>query len=181
MAHIDLPDGVPGILAPMKQYPETATHMTGLAQALLRGPSSLTSGQRELIAAYVSSQNECTFCTGSHSATARHLLGEDAEIVDQVLEDGIEDADVGEKMEALLCIAGKVQRDARSVSEEDVARARRRGADDKAIHDTVLIAAAFCMYNRYVDGLDTPTPSDEAVYDEHGADLATNGYASVVE
>lgn len=181
MPHIDLPDGVPGILAPMQKHPEMARHLTGLAQSLLRGPSSLTSGERELIAAYTSAQNECEFCTGSHSATARHLLGESPEVVDQVLEDGIEEADLGEKMKALLCIADKVQRDARGVSEEDVERARKHGADDKAIHDTVLTAAAFCMYNRYVDGLDTPTPEDEAAYDEHGKDLATNGYTSVVE
>lgn len=181
MSHIDLPDGIPGILAPMQAHPETAEHLTGLAQALLRGPSSLTPGERELIAAYTSARNECEFCTGSHSATARHLLGDRAEVVDQVLDDGLEEADLSEKMKALLCIAGKVQRDARAVSEEDVRRAQEHGADDKAIHDTVLTAAAFCMYNRYVDGLDTPTPDDEAVYEEHGEDLATNGYASVAE
>ncbi|MFB6099372.1 MAG: carboxymuconolactone decarboxylase family protein [Salinibacter sp.] len=155
--------------------------MTRLAQALLRGSSSLAPGERELIAAYTSAQNECEFCAGSHSATARHLLGDDAEVVGQVLEEGVEEADLDEKMKALLCIADKVRRDARSVSEEDVDRARKHGAGDKAIHDTVLIAAAFCMYNRYVDGLDTPTPDDEAAYEEHGEDLATNGYTSVVE
>lgn len=179
MAHIDLPDGVPGILGPLQAYPETAQHMTGLAQALLRGPSSLTPGERELIAAFTSSRNECTFCTGSHSATARHLLGDESDVVDQVLEEGIEKADLSDKMKALLCIADKVRKDARAVSKQDVERARRHGADDKAIHDAVLIAAAFCMYNRYVDGLDTLTPDDEAVYDEHGADLATKGYTSV--
>lgn len=181
MAHLDLPDGLPGIIAPLQKYPETAKHLTGLAQSLLRGSSSLTPGERELIAAYTSARNECEFCTGSHGATARHLLDEDSEVVDQVLEDGIEAADLSQKMEALLCIAGTVQRDARSVSEEDVQRARKHGADDKAIHDTVLIAAAFCMYNRYVDGLDTPTPDNEAVYEQHGEDLATNGYTSVTE
>lgn len=181
MPHIDLPDGIPGILAPMQKYPETAKHLTGLAQSLLRGPSSLTPGERELIAAYTSSLNECEFCTGSHSATARHLLEEDSQIVDEVIENGIEQADLSEKMKALLCIAEKVQRDARTVSDEDVKRAREYGADDKAIHDTVLIAAAFCMYNRYVDGLDTPTPSEEEAYDEHGKDLAENGYTAVVE
>lgn len=90
MPHIDLPDGVPGIVAPMQKYPETAEHLSGLAQALLRGPSSLTPGERELIAAYTSAQNECEFCTGSHSATAQHLLGESSEVVGQVIEDGIE-------------------------------------------------------------------------------------------
>ncbi len=79
-------------------------------------------------------------------------------------------------MRALLTIAGKVQKDARQVSEADIAAAREQGATDKEIHDTVLIAAAFCMYNRYVDGLATWTPRDESLYDQHGAELATRGY-----
>lgn len=181
MPHIDLPDGVPGILALMQKHPETGKHLTRLAQSLLRGPSSLTPGERELIATYTSARNECEFCTGSHSAAARHLLGESSEVVDQIIEVGIEEADLDEKMKALLCIADKVRRDARTVSEEDIERAQKHGADDKAIHDTVLTAAAFCMYNRYVDGLNTPTPEGEVVYDEHGKDLATNGYTSAVD
>ena len=177
MPHITLPDGLPGIVGPLTQYPETAKHLRGLAQTLLRGESPLTPGERELIAAYVSSRNECYFCTHSHSAAARHLLGDAAEAVDQVKQD-LEAADVSDKMKALLGIAGKVQRDGRDVSEADVARARREGATDKEIHDTVLIAAAFCMYNRYVDGLSTWAPRDETLYDQHGADLAANGYVT---
>lgn len=175
MAHISLPDGVPGIGGLLEQYPDTARHLLGLAQELLRGESTLTPGERELIAAYVSSKNNCYFCTHSHSATARHLLGEDADVVEQV-KLGVESARVSEKMKALLNIAGKVQQGERSVSEKDVARARTEGATDKEIHDTVLIAAAFCMYNRYVDGLATWAPTDEALYDRQGARLAAQGY-----
>jgi uncharacterized peroxidase-related enzyme len=175
MAHIALPDNMPGIVGLLEKYPDTARHLLGLAQELLRGDSTLTPGERELIAAYVSSRNNCYFCTNSHSAAARHLLGEDADVVEQV-KLGVESARVSEKMKALLYIAGNVQQGERSVSDDDVARARTEGATDKEIHDTVLIAAAFCMYNRYVDGLATWAPTDEALYDRQGAQLAAQGY-----
>ena len=175
MAHISLPEGVPGISGPLRQYPETARHLLGLAEALLRGPSSLTPAEREVIATYVSSLNGCVFCASSHGAAARCLLGPDADIVDQVKAD-FERAAVSEKLKALLAIAGKVQGGGRRVTEAETARARAAGADDKAIHDTVLIAAAFCMYNRYVDGLATLTPTDPADYEPMGAALARNGY-----
>ena len=176
MAHITLPEGAPGSIGPMLAYPETEKHLNGLAEALLRGPSSLTPGERELIATYVSSRNECYFCTNVHAATARHLFGPERNVVDRVLS-GDPEAPVNAKLKALLVIAGKVQKDARSVTPEDVALARAEGADDKAIHDTVLIAAAFCMYNRYVDGLATWTPKDPAAYERSGARLADEGYA----
>ena len=175
MAHISLPDGLPGITGPLRQYPETGQHLLGLAQALLRGPSSLTEAEREIIATYVSSQNGCVFCMSSHGAAARFLLGADAGIVDTVCADP-EQAPVSEKMKALLTIAGRVQQGGRRVADANVARARRAGADDKAIHDTVLVAAAFCMYNRYVDGLATFAPSDPAEYARMGEGLARNGY-----
>jgi uncharacterized peroxidase-related enzyme len=175
MAHITLPDGVPGISGPMNAYPNSAKHLRGLAQAVLRGPSSLTEAERELIATHVSSGNECVFCTNSHAAAARHLLGDQCGLVDDVLTNGITEG-LSEKLQALLTIAGKVRRDGRLVTAEDVARARVAGADDQAIHDTVLIAAMFCMYNRYVDGLATWTPHDPALYDQMGAQLAAHGY-----
>jgi uncharacterized peroxidase-related enzyme len=176
MAHIKLPEGVPGIVGPMMAYPETETHLNGLAEALLRGPSTLTPGERELIAAHVSHRNECYFCTNAHAAAARELFGAEREVVDRTLADAAT-APVSEKMRALLAIADKVRQDGRLVNEQDVARARETGADDKAIHDTVLIAAAFSMFNRYVDGLATWAPKDPAVYEQVGQMLATQGYA----
>ena len=175
MAHIKLPDGAPGIVGPLTQYPDSAKHLGGLAQSVLRGPSSLTEAEREMIATYVSAGNECRFCTSSHAAAARHLLGDECSQVDDLLEDaGSSTIDV--KLRSLLVIADKVRRDGRLVTEDDVAAARAAGADDKAIHDTVLIAAMFCMYNRYVDGLATMTPQDPELYKAMGARLATNGY-----
>jgi uncharacterized peroxidase-related enzyme len=175
MAHIELPEGIPGINGPMMKYPETAQHLRGLAEALMRGPSSLTLAERELIATYVSAQNNCYFCANSHAAIARHLYGEDRAIVDQAIAD-FHQAPLSDKMKALLVIAGKTQQGGRRVTEEDVALARAAGADDKAIHDAVLIAAAFCMYNRYVDGLATWAPEGAAAYAQRGAEVAEKGY-----
>jgi uncharacterized peroxidase-related enzyme len=154
MAHIQLEEGLPGITGPFALSPETAKPMRELAEVLLRGPNSLTSAEREMIATYVSSQNDCCFCQLSHGAAAAEHLGGDYGLIDRVKRDYAR-AEVSDKLKALLAIAGKVQKDGKQVTTEDVERARRKGATDKEIHDTVLIAAAFCMYNRYVDGLGT--------------------------
>src|ERR1700761_8027725 len=150
MPHIHLPEGLPGISAGFAFRPETAKPMRELAHILLHEPNSLAPGERELIATYVSSQNDCYFCQTSHGAAAAAHLGS-SETVRQVKTD-FENATVTPKLKALLAIAGKVQQDGKRVSTEDVARAKQHGATDMEIHDTVLIAAAFCMYNRYVDG-----------------------------
>lgn len=148
--------------------------MRELAHVLLHETNSLTPGERELIATYVSSQNDCYFCQTSHGAAAAcHLGGDDA--VRQVKTD-FENAPVSAKLKALLAIAGKVQRDGKLVTAEDVERARAEGASDVEIHDTVLIAAAFCMYNRYVDGLNTWQPRNEDMYAQMGKHLAEQGY-----
>ncbi len=178
MPHIDLPEGVPGIRGPLNKYPETAQPLLDLAQTLLRGDSTLSAGERELIASYVSKKNECVFCSSSHGAAAKHLLGEDFEIVQKVWSQP-QDAPVSDKLKALLTIAGQVQKGGPHVTEEAVARAREEGAMDKEIHDTILIAAAFCMYNRYVDGLATAAPQDLEAYDEMGEIMADEGYTRV--
>jgi uncharacterized peroxidase-related enzyme len=175
VAHISLPEGVPGIRGLMAAYPETQVHLSGLAETLLREPGSLTSGEREMIAAYVSGGNECRYCCETHAAAARVHLGEERRLVDQVLADAA-NAPVSPKMKALLAIADKVRRDGRLVQAADVERARAEGADDRAIHDTVLIAAAFCMFNRYVDGLGTSLPADPSDYEKSGVRLAEVGY-----
>jgi uncharacterized peroxidase-related enzyme len=175
MAHIDLPAGLPGILGPLAFSPETAKPMSELVEVLLRGDNTLTSAERELIAAHVSFQNDCLFCHSSHGAAAAHHLDGDVQLVEDVKRD-TDCAAVSDKLRVLLHIAGKVRRSGKEVSAGDVALARARGATDKEIHDTVLIAAAFCMYNRYVDGLATWAPDDPAAYTTIGKRLAEAGY-----
>lgn len=174
MAHIPVPEDMPGIRGLMAFRPETALPLNQLVEVLLQGPSPLSKGERELIATYVSSLNACRFCASTHGAIARHHLG-DASMVEQVITDP-EQASVSPKLKALMRIAAKVQRDGRQVTDADVAAAREEGATDVEIHDTVLIAAAFCMFNRYVDGLGTWAPDNPDLYDQIGAYRAENGY-----
>ncbi len=176
MAHIPVPEAVPGIRSLVLFRPETGIHLYELAQVLLRGESPLSEAERELIAAYVSHRNNCLFCSHSHAAVARCLYGEQKNLVDEVLKD-MQRAPVTEKMKALLHIAGKVQILGKEVTEADVAEARKQGAADREIHDVVLIAASFSMFNRYVDGLASFTPTEESAYEEMGKRLAANGYA----
>jgi len=175
MAYIQVEQGVPGIRSLVLFRPETGKHLYELAQILLRGPSTLSAAEREMIAAYVSSRNQCVFCTNSHAAAARCLYGDEEPIVDQALHDPEKAALTG-KMKALLNIAGKVQILGKEVTELDIMLAREQGADDREIHDTVLIAAAFSMFNRYVDGLASWTPVDPDAYAEMGRRMAEKGY-----
>ena len=175
MPHIALRDGLPGIQGPLMFSPETAAPLMALAQALLHGPSPLARGERELIAAYVSSGNGCRFCCMSHAAAARSHYGADASLVDATLAD-IATAPLPAKLRALLAIADQVRLGGKAVDAAHVARAKAAGASDVELHDTVLIAAAFCMYNRYVDGLATSHPEDPAAYVAMGATLAQRGY-----
>ncbi len=179
MAHIQVPEGVPGIRSLVMFRPETGQHLYELAQVLLRGESPLSEAERELIAAYVSSRNECMFCMSSHAAASRCLYGDEKNIVDNVLND-VDNSRISNKLKALLKIAGKVQILGKEVTEEDIAKARKEGADDREIHDTVLIAATFSMFNRYVDGLASWTPTDPAAYEEMGKRMA-KGYVMPTE
>jgi uncharacterized peroxidase-related enzyme len=160
--------------------PETAKPLNALAEVLLRGPNSLTPAERELIATYVSSENDCYFCQNAHGAVAAHHLGGNETLVRKMKLD-FESAAISDKLKALLAIAGKVQKGGKQVKAEDITRARLHGATDKEIHDAVLIAAAFCMYNRYVDGLATWAPTDPNLYRENGRRLAEDGYVVSTE
>jgi uncharacterized peroxidase-related enzyme len=178
MAHIQLPEGLPGIRGPMVFSPETTKPLCDLVQVLLTGPHSLTPAEREMIATYVSSQNDCAYCQSCHGSTAaQHLGGRDAdyELISRIKQN-YEATGISSKMKALLAIAGKVQIGGKHVTGKDVDQARQHGATDKEIHDTVLIAAAFCMFNRYVDGLATWQPHDPEIYREIGKQTSQLGY-----
>jgi uncharacterized peroxidase-related enzyme len=178
MAYIELgidEQRFPGIQGPMAFRPETAKPLNELAEVLLRAPNSLTPGERELIAAYVSGLNECDFCCSSHSAFAAAQLDDGMTTVDQVRLD-VDSAPVSAKLRALLRIAGAVRESGSKVTADMVAAARAEGATDVEIHDTVLIAAAFCMFNRYVDGLGTVVPDDPKRYAESAQRIVDVGY-----
>ena len=176
MPHIAVTPGVPGIRSLALFRPETAGPLYALAQVLLRDPSPLTPAERELIAVHVSTRNGCVFCASSHAAAARELFGEQCAVVDGVIAGGAPAA-LTPKLQALLVIAGQVQQSGKAVTAESVSAARAAGAGDRDIHDTVLIAATFSMFNRYVDGLATLTPTDPQEYAAMGKRLGTFGYA----
>jgi uncharacterized peroxidase-related enzyme len=177
MAHIQLADDLPGITAGFAFRPETANPMRELAHILLHtaGNEAFSSRDRELIASFVSSRNTCYFCQTSHGAAAAHLNGGDATLVDSVCRN-FSTAPISDKLKALLAIAQQVQIDGKRVTTELVAEALKFGATDIEIHDTVLIAAAFCMFNRYVDGLATWQPRDAQMYSQMGKRMAEEGY-----
>lgn len=174
MPYIALEDHLPGITGLLEYSRDTAQPIRELTQLLLRGPSALTEAERELIATVVSYGNECTFCTTAHTAAADLLSGE--RYTAASVKQNIETAHVSDKMKALLTIASLTRQSGKSVSADAVERAKAAGATDIEIHDTVLIAALFCLYNRYVDGLGTALPSESGYYAVLAGRLADHGY-----
>ena len=177
MAHIDLPEGLPGIRGPMALRPETTKPLNDFVEVLMRAENSLSRGERELIATHVSYLNDCFFCQNAHGGLAQHYFGCDLEQMDK-MKMNPDTAPLSQKMKALLAIAGSVQKGGKHVTTEQVEKAKSHGATDLEIHDTVLIAAAFCMFNRYVDGLGTWAPQDRMFYVNRAKARAEEGYAN---
>jgi uncharacterized peroxidase-related enzyme len=175
MPHIALNSEEPGIRGLLRYRPETGRPLSELAEVLLRGPSTLTRGERELIAAYVSALNDCGYCSSAHSACAAAQLPGGMALVEQV-RTSLGSAPVSAKLKALLNIAAAVRDSGHAVSTAHIGAARDAGATDQEIHDAVLIAAAFCMLNRYVDGLATVAPDDPEVYAAGAQRLISAGY-----
>lgn len=177
MSHIPLESHLPGITGLLEYRKDSAKPIRDLTQILLRGESTLSEGERELIASLVSSRNECVFCTTAHTAAADILLGNNTTC--ELVKLDFETAPVSDKMKALLAIAEKVQKNGKKVTNSVVERAKANGATDREIHDTVLIAALFCLYNKYVDGMASFTPTDPVFYAKLGERITTHGYNRV--
>src|SRR5688572_18797092 len=177
MPYIKLPEGLPGIRGPMAFRPETAKPLNDLAEVLLRSENSLSRGERELIATYVSYLNDCFFCQNAHGGLAQHYLQCDMPFIDGVKTDMVK-ADVSPKLKSLLSIAASVQKGGKEVTLTQIETAKSLGVSDMEIHDTVLIAAAFCMFNRYVDGLGTWAPKDRQFYVDRAKTRAEEGYSN---
>jgi uncharacterized peroxidase-related enzyme len=177
MPHIDVDSNLPGIRSLMAFSPETAEPMGKLANLMLRTNEGLSMAEREMIATYVSYLNDCFYCQQSHGAIAVCYLNGDKDLVEQVKKD-YQQADISNKLKALLSIAGSVQKGGKHVTEEQIEEAKQEGASDRDIHDTVLIAALFCMFNRYVDGLASNTPTDLSTYPLRAKQIADNGYGN---
>lgn len=179
MAYIDLQNDLPGIRGPMAFRPETATPLNDLAHILLHDENNtLTRGERELIGAYVSSLNDCFFCQNVHGALAQHYMECDMAFIDAIKRE-YATAPISEKLKSLLSIAASVQQSGKAVTPQQIETAKSFGATDVEIHDTVLIAAAFCLFNRYVDGLNTWAPQDRQLYVDRAKLRAADGYSDM--
>ncbi len=177
MAYIDFNNDLPGIRGPMVYRPETGAALNELAEILLHDENNtLSRGDREMIGAFVSSENDCFFCQNVHGAMAQHYYETDMPFIDSIKKDYL-NADISPKLKSLLSIAGSVQKGGKQVTPDQIETARILGATDREIHDTVLIAAAFCMFNRYVDGLNTWAPQDRQVYVDRASIRARDGYS----
>jgi len=176
MPHITVPEGLPGIRGPLALRPDIAKPLSGLAEVLMRSENSLSHGERELIGTYVSSLNECFFCTHAHGGVAQHYLQCDTSFIDGVKKD-YQSTTLSEKMKSLLSIAASVQKGGKSVTSKQIENAKSIGITDMEIHDTVLIASMFCMFNLYVDGLNTWAPQDTDFYINRAKQIADTGYS----
>lgn len=170
-------EDLPGIRGLLHFRPETAKPLGELCDVLLRGPSTLTMAEREIIASAVSWWNQCHYCHSSHGAAAAVYQGRDMSYLDAIKQ-GLPNEPLSPKMRALLHVAKQVQESGRNVTEADIAAVRNAGATDLELHDTVLIAAAFCMFNRYVDGLGTWCHPGNEAYRENGERIARQGYSA---
>jgi uncharacterized peroxidase-related enzyme len=175
MPYITLRPDLYGITSLLDFRKETAAPLCELTQTVLRGESPLSESERELIAAYVSSLNDCIFCSSAHTAATCHLPGGMATGMTPMQKD-LNSLTISDKMKSLLRIAALVNESGRAVQQHDVDHAKEQGATDREIHDTVLITAVFNLYNRYVDGLQTRRPDDPAFYDALGTRITTRGY-----
>ena len=174
MPHIQLEEHLPGITGLLEYRKDTAEPIRKLTQILLRGDSTLSQGERELIATLVSHKNECRFCTNAHTAAANYLYN-DVETCEYVKQD-YENAPISQKMKTLLAIAALIQQNGKNITTASIERAKNAGASDMEIHDTVLIAALFCLYNKYVDGLASVTPTENSFYEKLGERIVNHGY-----
>jgi uncharacterized peroxidase-related enzyme len=174
---------VPGIGVAMRLTPELGLHLRGLADQVLVNPypgATITRAQREMLATAVSAANDCFFCMDSHAAHATALLERDGAADEVAKLDMLkvgESAGFDPKMQALLTIARTVRRDPRKLTRTDIDAATGAGATDGDVQLAVLIASAFSMYNRLVDGFRARTPANVDVYRDRASEIAEHGYS----
>lgn len=173
--YITIPKGLPGIRGPLSLRPDVAKPLSASMEVLMRNENALSRGERELIATYVSHLNSCFFCEQAHGGVTQYYLQCSTDFIQQIKSD-VNNADISEKMKSLLRIAASVVKGGKQVTTQQVAAAKALGASDLEIHDVVLIAAAFCMFNRYTDGLNTWAPSDLEFYTARAEQIANEGY-----
>ena len=176
MTHLDsIPkDGV--LLDVFRAFPGAARHLIMYHEVLMRGPSPLSVGERELIAAYVSGLNACSYCHGIHSVTAQAFGVPEQLIKDMVLD--LDTASVDERLRPLLRFVRALTKLPTRVVQADIEAIRSAGWGDDAIHDAVAVCALFNFMNRYVEGLGIS--ANDAYFQLSGLRLHEGGYAGLL-
>lgn len=175
MAFIALDDDKPGMRGLLHFRPAVAHPLMNLMEVLMRSNDGLSIGEREVIATYVSSLNDCFNCHSIHGEIAQCFYGDQPGLINNIKKD-FRNTTLPDKFKALLEIAESVQKGGKHVREDQVEKAKKEGATDLEIHDTVLIAAVFCFYNRYVDGLGIVSKDTPETLKQRGKMMAEHGY-----
>lgn len=161
---------VPDIL---KMSPVAGIALMEMSEAIMRGPSSLTPGERELIAAYVSGFNKCQYCYGVHAETAKSY-GVSSAGVDGMFDD-LDVAELDDKLKPILRMMGKLTKEPSAVTEADAQAVYDAGWDEKALHDAIMVTCCFNFMNRMLEG--HGVHGHEAMFKERGPMLKEHGYA----
>jgi uncharacterized peroxidase-related enzyme len=176
-----LPD-VPGILAAIRLTPGLGIHLRGLADELLVNDfpgATIERHEREMLATATSAANDCFYCMDSHGAFATALIERSGSLDLVPLIDEIKrgsSAGLDPKMQALVHISRTVRRQPLDLTAADVDAAQAAGASDADVQLAILIAAAFSMYNRMVDGFRAKTPPTAEAYRSRAGEIAEHGY-----
>ena len=160
----------------LRLFPEAARPLVQFHEALMRGTSPLTTGQRELLAAYVSGLNSCSYCRRVHGATAE-AFGVPAELLNNLLVD-VDRAEVDDRFKAMLRFVRKLTLEPASVTSQDATGVLSAGWDDRALHDAVMICGLFSCMNRVVLGLGLRADEEYAL--QAAARLSKEGYAALL-
>lgn len=166
----------PVLMNVLKAFPHAAIPLLEQHEVLLRGPSPLSPGQRELIAAYVSGLNGCRYCLAIHTATAVEF-GYEKDLVARLLE-AIEGSGVEQKMVSILNYVCKLTKSPDSLTQQDADKVYAAGWDERALHDAVSVCALFNYMNRFVEGLGVE--ADEAYLKMAARRLKTGGYRELL-
>jgi uncharacterized peroxidase-related enzyme len=175
MAYIQIDSSLPGMQSLLDYRPQIASPLKTLMAVMMRSKEGLSKGERELIATYVSNLNDCYNCHQIHGEVAQCFFEELPDLVESIKTD-IHNADLTQRQKAILGIAANVQKNGKLVTDQQISGAKNLGISDLEIHDTVLISAMFCFFNRYIDGLGIVSQDTTETFKERAKMIAEFGY-----
>lgn len=166
---------VPDIL---RLSPAAGAALLEMHEAIMRSPSPLSPGQRELIAAYVSGLNRCQYCHGVHAETAKAYEDIPRAAVDRMLVD-LETAGFDDKIKPILRLARKLTEAPAALTDADTRAVLDAGWDEKALHDAIMVVCCFNFMNRLLEG--HGVHGSEALFKQRGPMLKKYGYLPLIK